>query len=120
MELGRYDGGKGNIFRHLINQMPPHDTYVAAFAGSDAVALNKRPARRNVLIDRDEQVITAWVDHLVKNDDGAASSHLAVEAFTVTSGDNGRYNFSLPAATSNSFVKPVTSTRKTAVNNARL
>lgn len=78
IELGRYDGGKGQIFRHLINQMPPHDVYVAAFAGSDAVAMNKRPAKLNILIDMDRDVITAWVDHIVKNGGAAVSPDSAM------------------------------------------
>lgn len=63
-ELGTYNGGKGQIFRQLINQMPPHDIYIAAFAGSDAVALNKRPAKLNILIDKDEDVIASWAGYL--------------------------------------------------------
>jgi DNA adenine methylase len=78
IELGRYDGGKGQIFRQLINQIPPHDVYVAAFAGSDAIALNKRPARLNILIDKDEDVLLAWLDHLVKNGGTAVSSKTVV------------------------------------------
>lgn len=56
-----YPGGKGQIFRQLINQIPPHSTYVAAFAGRDAIARHKRPADRTVLIDRDSEVLSTWL-----------------------------------------------------------
>jgi len=50
-----YAGGKNGhgTVQTLINLIPPHDEYIAPFAGFDAVARLKRPARRNVLIDLD-------------------------------------------------------------------
>lgn len=78
IDLRRYDGGKGRIYRHLINQMPPHDTFVSAFAGGCAVAMHKRPARRNILIDRDGGVISAWLSYLVKNGGTAVSSKMTM------------------------------------------
>ena len=48
-----YYGGKGQIFRQLINEIPPHETYIAGFLGHDAVMRNKRLAARNVGIDLD-------------------------------------------------------------------
>ncbi len=37
--------------------MPPHETYIEAFLGGGAVALNKRPARRNIGIEIDRGVL---------------------------------------------------------------
>lgn len=48
-----YPGGKGAAFRHIINEIPPHDIYIELFFGGGAVARKKRPARLNLGIDRD-------------------------------------------------------------------
>lgn len=48
-----YPGGKGAVFQKIINLIPPHRVYVESHAGGAAVALNKRPARLNYLIDLD-------------------------------------------------------------------
>ena len=42
-----------SVYQTLINQMPPHSTYIEAFAGGGAVLRHKRPAALNVAIDRD-------------------------------------------------------------------
>lgn len=55
-----YPGGKGQIVRQLINEIPPHSTYVAAFAGRDAIARHKRPSARTVLADLDVDVLGTW------------------------------------------------------------
>ncbi len=49
-----YPGGKNGagVYQTIINQIPPHDVYVEAFAGSAAVFRNKRPARVSALIDK--------------------------------------------------------------------
>jgi 16S rRNA G966 N2-methylase RsmD len=54
-----YPGGKNGagIFQRIINHMPPHRTYVEAFLGSGAVLRNKRPAHRNVGIDRSVEAL---------------------------------------------------------------
>ena len=48
-----YPGGKAGsgVYQTLINQIPPHDTYISATAGHDAVLRYKVPAARNVAID---------------------------------------------------------------------
>jgi DNA adenine methylase len=51
--ISTYPGGKGLIYQRLISLIPPHDTYIAAFAGFDAIARMKRPARVNIAIDAD-------------------------------------------------------------------
>ena len=37
----------------IINQQPPHDSYIEPFAGHAAIAMWKRPALNTTLIDRD-------------------------------------------------------------------
>jgi hypothetical protein len=57
-----YPGGKSGagVYQRLINEIPPHDVYVAGFAGHDAIAQFKRPAARNVLIDLDPEPLSWW------------------------------------------------------------
>ncbi len=52
-----YPGGKGNAYHQIINRIPPHEIYIEAFAGGAAVALTKKPAQINFLIDRDRDAI---------------------------------------------------------------
>lgn len=49
-----YPGGKNGagVYQAIINQIPPHDLYVEAFAGSAAIYRHKRRAVSTVLIDR--------------------------------------------------------------------
>jgi DNA adenine methylase len=57
-----YFGGKGGagVFQTLINEIPPHDTYISAFAGMDAVLRAIRPAERCVAIDLDPEPLEWW------------------------------------------------------------
>ena len=87
IELGTYPGGKGVVFRNIINEMPPHKTYVEAFVGGGSVALNKLPAERNILIDLDAEVIAAWLDHLAKNGGASAAPDSTMGAAIATCGD---------------------------------
>lgn len=72
-----YPGGKGSVYHQIINQIPPHSTYIEAFAGGAAIARRKRPAKLNYLIDLDPQVI----DNLDSGD------------FATASRDDARWNF---------------------------
>lgn len=56
-----YPGGKGNCFHKIINLQPPHDTYIEAFLGGGAVMRAKRPALRNIGIDRDPAALAMFV-----------------------------------------------------------
>jgi DNA adenine methylase len=49
-----YPGGKAGsgVYQRLINEIPPHDTYIAAFAGRDAIARWMRPSEKVILIAR--------------------------------------------------------------------
>jgi DNA adenine methylase len=56
----RYPGGKGKCYQHFINLMPPHHTYIESHLGGGAVLRNKEPAKRNIGIDLDPNVIARW------------------------------------------------------------
>lgn len=56
----RYPGGKGKCFQHIINLMPPHQTYIESHLGGGAVLRNKKPAKHNFGIDIDPKVIQCW------------------------------------------------------------
>jgi len=60
----RYPGGKSGsgVYQTIINQMPPHQVYIEAFLGSGAVMRHKSPARINVGLDLDVDVISMAVD----------------------------------------------------------
>jgi len=57
----RYDGGKNGagVYQTIINNIPPHSTYIEPFAGSAGVFRRLRRAARSVLIDADAATIQA-------------------------------------------------------------
>lgn len=57
-----YQGGKGQVFKKIINLMPPHEVYIETHLGSGAVMRNKRPAGRNIGIEIDPQIIKTWTE----------------------------------------------------------
>lgn len=62
-----YPGGKGQLFRRLINLIPEHDTYIEAYLGMGAVLRNKRPARMSIGIESDPEVLNKWRGDEVPN-----------------------------------------------------
>jgi site-specific DNA-adenine methylase len=50
-----YFGSKAGagVWQTILNQMPPHDLFIEAFAGSAAISKRKRPSRSTILIDKD-------------------------------------------------------------------
>lgn len=50
-----YPGGKGGagVYQTIINQIPPHETYIEPFAGGAAIMRRKRPARCSIAVDLD-------------------------------------------------------------------
>ncbi len=50
-----YPGGKSGagVYQTIINQIPPHETYIEAFAGGGAILRLKRPAASSIAIDID-------------------------------------------------------------------
>lgn len=71
-----YPSGKGNCYQQIINQIPPHDTYIEPFAGGGAVLLNKKPAQLNVAIDIDSEAIDQLRSNIAANSDGRPAYHL--------------------------------------------
>jgi len=57
----RYRGGKNlaGTYQKIINQIPPHTTYIEPFLGSGAILRMKKPARSSIAIDRHAAVIAA-------------------------------------------------------------
>jgi len=70
-----YPGGKngGGSYQRIINHMPPHSAYIEPFLGSGAVLRNKRPADRNIGIDRSQSAISLCLDKAEGN-----SGHLSL------------------------------------------
>jgi hypothetical protein len=66
-----YPGGKAGdgVYQRLISLMPPHEVYIEPFLGGGAIMRHKRPARLNIGIDLDPQVISAWQDPIARTDD---------------------------------------------------
>jgi len=60
--LTNYDGGKGQdgVFQRIINEIPPHDTYIEAFLGGGAVMRWKRPARISHGVELNPEIIEEW------------------------------------------------------------
>ena len=54
-----YPGGKGSagVYQTIINQIPPHHTYIEAFLGGGAILRRKRPAIINIGIEIDCKVL---------------------------------------------------------------
>lgn len=73
-----YFGSKGGsgVAERLISLMPLHNTYVAGFAGHDAVFFRKRPARSSIVIDADADVARWW-----------RSQQLGTSKLTIVPGD---------------------------------
>jgi DNA adenine methylase len=77
-----YPGGKNGsgVYQTIINLMPPHEVYIEPFLGSGAILRMKRPALRNVGIDRDPDALRQFEALTAGHDDAAGST-------TVINGD---------------------------------
>lgn len=61
-----YNGGKAGagVYQQIINQIPPHRTYIEAFLGDGAIMRAKHPATNSIGIERDETVVAGrWAAH---------------------------------------------------------
>ena len=56
--MSGYLGSKAasGVYQTIIGSMPPHETYIEAFAGSGVVLKAKPPAVRSIAVDRDGRV----------------------------------------------------------------
>ena len=61
-DRGSYFGGKGGagVWQTIINQIPPHDRFVEAFAGSATITRKLRRCRSCIVIDSDAAVCEAF------------------------------------------------------------
>lgn len=59
MKKSTYFGGKGGDghYQQIINLIPPHSTYIELFGGQCAIFRHKRPARTNIIFERDAALI---------------------------------------------------------------
>lgn len=55
-----FPGGKGGLFRQLINLIPDHRVYIETHLGSGAVLRNKRPAQLSYGVERDALTLADW------------------------------------------------------------
>ncbi len=79
--MSSYPGGKNGsgVYQTIINLMPPHDTYIEPFLGAGAVMRMKRPATRNIGIDRDPAALEHFRSCIAENDDEkGAADHNAI------------------------------------------
>lgn len=53
-----FPGGKeaSGVYQTIINQIPPHSTYIEAFAGGGAILRLKKPSAASIVIDIDPRV----------------------------------------------------------------
>ncbi len=61
--LEHYPGGKGSqgTYQTIINYMPPHATYIEPFLGAGKILRAKRPAKRNVGLELNEDIVQLWL-----------------------------------------------------------
>jgi hypothetical protein len=60
-----YNGGKAGsgVYQQIINQIPPHTTYIEPFLGHGAVMIAKRPADQSYGLELDPLVASRWAGH---------------------------------------------------------
>lgn len=65
-----YFGGKGQdgVWQAIINQIPPHHTYIEPFLGGASVMKHKMPATMNIGVDLSATVIYQASGHFRSND----------------------------------------------------
>jgi DNA adenine methylase len=68
-----YPGGKNGsgVYQTIINLMPPHEVYIEPFLGAGAIMRLKRPATKNIGIDRDPEALKHFRDPTAINGDTA-------------------------------------------------
>ena len=56
----KYPGGKGACYQKYINLIPPHEVYIEPYLGGGAIMRYKRPAKINIGVEVNLDVITMW------------------------------------------------------------
>jgi len=58
-----YPGGKAadGVYHRIINQIPPHRTYIEPFMGGAAILRMKRPSAVSIAVDMDPEVVSAFM-----------------------------------------------------------
>ena len=57
-----YPGGKGLSYQKFINLMPPHEVYIETHLGGGSVIRNKKPAKKDIGIEVNPDVINKWIN----------------------------------------------------------
>ncbi len=54
-----YPGGKYNqaLYKTIINEIPPHESYIELFAGTAGILKHKKPALSNTIVEIDRSII---------------------------------------------------------------
>lgn len=65
----KYPGGKNcaGTYQRIINQIPPHATFIEPFAGSAAILRFKRPAESSIVLDLEPDALAALRDAVPPN-----------------------------------------------------
>lgn len=92
---GRFVGSKGGagVWQRIISEMPPHDLYVEAFAGTGQVLLHKRPAQASIAIDSDAAACAGLKRSLhARNGEAAGVSVICGDAISWLGKHRGKFN----------------------------
>lgn len=57
----RYPGGKFHARRLIVEHIPPHSTYIEPFCGGASIFFAKSKAQRNILNDKDEELVNCYI-----------------------------------------------------------
>ena len=71
------------MWQRIISEMPPHDLYVEAFAGTGQILLHKRPAQSSIAIDSDDTVCAGLRRSVLgRNGEGAGVTIICGDAIS--------------------------------------
>jgi len=94
----RFVGSKGGagVWQRIISEMPPHDLFIEAFAGTGQVLLHKRPARASIAIDSDAAVCSALRSVLARSGEprGAGVTVICADAISWLEKHRSKFNSS--------------------------
>jgi DNA adenine methylase len=91
----RFVGSKGGagVWQRIISEMPPHDLYVEAFAGTGHVLLHKLPAQASIAIDSDAAACAGLKRSLnARNGEGAGVTVICGDAISWLEKHRGKFN----------------------------